>query len=79
MGPTWPQVGFKKAQDGLKMTHDGPKMAQHGPKMAQHGPKMAQDGILKRRCDNNIELTSPSSHFGGMSLAKSPFLSPQEA
>ena len=53
MGPTWPQVGFKKAQDGLKMTHDGPKMA-------QHGPKIAQDGILKKRRDNNIGLTSPS-------------------
>ena len=39
---------------------------------------MAQEGLLQRRCHNNLNLTSPTSYFSHTSRAKTPFSSCQD-
>ena len=68
----WPHIWPRSPQEA-------PKTGQDSPKMAIDTPTMAQEGLLKRRCHNNLNLTSPTSYFLHTSRTKTQFSSPPMA
>ena len=72
VAPKWPHIWPRCPQDA-------PKTGQDSPKMAISVPTMAQEGLLQRRCHNNLNFTSPTSYFGHTSRAKTLFSCPRVA
>ena len=68
VAPQWPHIWPRCPQDA-------PKTGRDSPNMAISKPTMVQESFLKRRCHNNLNFTSSTSHFLHTSLAKTQFSS----
>ena len=67
----WPHIWPRSPQEA-------PKTGPDSPKTAIDTPTIAQETFLKRRCHNNLNLTSRTSYFLHTSRAKTPFSSCQD-